>query len=308
MAITGLPVTIAANGLGIPVVDSVNGPLATTCNFGMPVVIATNGYGIPLNLGGAAGAWTPSQLTGLMGWYSADVGVTQTAFAVSQWNDRSGAGNNLTQATATNKPTYSATSFNGRQGVTFDSNDLLQSAVSMVHGGSNKLSVFVAINFPTILNGGRVVTFYSGSGSDFNNPNAIPLINGSADIGGYRGGASNDTWAITANTPYRVGSVYDGTLHTMYRDNVASGSPAASTGNFPTPGALWLGNSTTSGNFCLAEIIVTNTAVTATDRTNIENYLFTRWWGAVAAARYLVNKDNGYIVNKDSAYITTPEG
>lgn len=306
---TGLPVTIAANGLGIPVVDSVNGPLATTCNFGMPVVIATNGYGVPLNLAGAAPGpgWTPAQLAGLIGWWMADVGVTQAAGAVSAWADQSGAGHNVTQSGAP-KPVYNATSFNNKQGITFSST-YLQSG-TYVQGGTNKMSCFAAAKKITTIGTNDVWVSYSGppSANFYDNVGSAGLLTNTGTgnaVGGYRVSQLDDQ-AIVLGTSYRVGSIFDGTNHTAYINNVASGSPVASSGNFISPGLLMLGAGLVSGapaggsNICLAEIIVTNTAVSATDRNNIETYLFNKWWGSTG---YLINKDSAYILNKDSAYI-----
>jgi hypothetical protein len=69
---------------------------------------------------GSRTPWTPEDLgASLIAWWDADAGVVQTDGAVSQWIDGVGA-LTLAQATADNQPVYSATSFNGRPGVTFD--------------------------------------------------------------------------------------------------------------------------------------------------------------------------------------------
>lgn len=57
----------------------------------------------------------------LLAWWSADRSdlVTVTGIGVSSWRDAV-AGYDMVQATDANRPTYSATSFNGAPGVTFD--------------------------------------------------------------------------------------------------------------------------------------------------------------------------------------------
>jgi hypothetical protein len=62
------------------------------------------------SLGGAATApWTPDALSSstLKAWYKADdaASITSSSGAVSQWNDKSGNGNHVVQATGTAKPT-----------------------------------------------------------------------------------------------------------------------------------------------------------------------------------------------------------
>lgn len=66
--------------------------------------------------------WTPAQLgASLLGWWDAERAdlITQSSGAVSSWKDIVGA-YDAVQATGASKPTYSATSFNGRPGVSFD--------------------------------------------------------------------------------------------------------------------------------------------------------------------------------------------
>lgn len=61
--------------------------------------------------------------TALRLWLKADAGVTGTP--VSQWNDQSGRGNHLIQATSTNRPVLTANALNGFPALTFDNNDYL---------------------------------------------------------------------------------------------------------------------------------------------------------------------------------------
>jgi len=73
----------------------------------------------------ALGPATPQTIMGanLVGWWTADRGVTDAGGgAVSSWVDRIG-GYDLTQASAGARPTWSAASFNGRPGVSFDGGD-----------------------------------------------------------------------------------------------------------------------------------------------------------------------------------------
>jgi hypothetical protein len=80
-------------------------------------------------------AFNPAQLQPLA-WYEASPAtVTLAGTAVSEWRDRSGNGHHLTQTSSGNRPSYSATSWNGASpSVTFDgSNDFLEYPAS---GGS----------------------------------------------------------------------------------------------------------------------------------------------------------------------------
>lgn len=84
--------------------------------------------GLSLGRGGSgsgAGPWNPGRLgTSLLGWWDAERAdkLTLNASSVTTWTDIVG-NYAATQAVAGAKPTYSATSFNGRPGVTFDGTD-----------------------------------------------------------------------------------------------------------------------------------------------------------------------------------------
>lgn len=68
--------------------------------------------------------WTPANITTDF-WLDAEDAstITLSSGVVSQWNDKSGNGKHATQPTAAERPTYSATSFFGKAGLTFDGVD-----------------------------------------------------------------------------------------------------------------------------------------------------------------------------------------
>lgn len=64
--------------------------------------------------------WTPAALgASLKAWWVAGLGVTLDGGAVASWDDQSGNGNHLSQTTAGNRPTVSATPINGRTALQF---------------------------------------------------------------------------------------------------------------------------------------------------------------------------------------------
>lgn len=66
------------------------------------------------------GGGDPSSIAGLLGWWKADTGITKDGSDfVSQWDDQSGNGKHLTQATSGNRPTWEASIKNGLPGVKF---------------------------------------------------------------------------------------------------------------------------------------------------------------------------------------------
>jgi hypothetical protein len=82
--------------------------------------------------------WNPSMITTALWLDAADAStITQSSNLVSQWNDKSGNGRNAT-ASSTARPTYSATAFNSKPGLTFD-------------GNSDDMSFFRVSNFRTYI-------------------------------------------------------------------------------------------------------------------------------------------------------------
>ena len=76
--------------------------------------------------GGFRGAWSPGSLgTALLGWWDAERDtskITQSGGLVSSWADLVGS-YAATQGVSASRPVWSATSFNGRPGITFDGSD-----------------------------------------------------------------------------------------------------------------------------------------------------------------------------------------
>jgi lysophospholipase L1-like esterase len=77
------------------------------------------------------GSFSPLQLTSLRAWYKSDVGIT-IATGVSQWNDQSGNGNHLVQATGGAQPLRTNNSINNLPAITFDGvNDFMVNAFTI---------------------------------------------------------------------------------------------------------------------------------------------------------------------------------
>lgn len=79
------------------------------------------------NVGGAISVtsrgWSPARLPGIVGWWDASNAASITASGsparVSQWNDLSGNGHDLTQGTGASQPTSGVESQNGKNAVGF---------------------------------------------------------------------------------------------------------------------------------------------------------------------------------------------
>ena len=99
-----------------------------------------------------------SPVAGYKAWYDASdtATITVSGSAVTQWNDKSGNGYNLTQSTAAYRPLSGTRTLNSKNVIDFDgSNDSLQAAtasnwtfLSNSGGSSIFLVIFVAVHPP----------------------------------------------------------------------------------------------------------------------------------------------------------------
>lgn len=244
----------------------------------------------------AAPAWTPANLgSALVAWYDAGdaASITESGGAVSQWNDKSGHGYHLTQATGGKKPTYSATGFMGKGGIVFNgTSTTMATGLTAVPLGTDTVSVFAMAQMDTqeTPRAARLVGFQgNGDGTDTTGPQSASLIllSGAADaITGYRSGFKSATGLSSGgfgvpnpSNFYRIGSVWDGTNHTTYLNGTAQ-TPVASTGNFASPGRLRIGSDPGESSFwkaSLKEIVVLNRAPTSDERTLLDAYLQSSW-------------------------------
>lgn len=97
-----------------------------------------------------AGGWSPADLTLVRGWYDAadTATISVSGTAVTQWNDKSSYGKNLTQSTAGSRPTSGVSTLNGKNVITFDGGDFLGASTAadwtFLTDGTDYLIGFVA--------------------------------------------------------------------------------------------------------------------------------------------------------------------
>lgn len=245
--------------------------------------------------GQGSAAWAPTDLgAALKGWFIADTGVYTDAGStlasdgqtVQQWNDQSGNGVNISQATSGQRPTYRATGFNSQKGIQFvkANSQLLTSGATAFALGGTTFSAYVVMFFTgaTGVNG-RIVSFmYASDATDFSTAeSAIPLLAPDpASIGGYRFGSPRGNIAAAVNTNYRVGAIFDGTDHKIYLNNSA-GTPSASSGTFGATGQIgiggYAGGSPEYLDGTIAEVVLTNSALSSGDRLSLDDYFKAKW-------------------------------
>lgn len=237
----------------------------------------------------SATTWTPAKLTGLVAWYKADVGVSLSGSNVTGWADQSGHGYNLVVGTGGTSPVFNATGFNGRQTIAFTaaSSEYLVTSTSTSVGIVNMGSTTTASGFAVgqgVSPQGFGVAFgmvgVNENGCSAFADSGCFIMAAGLGLAAWRNGQMSTT-AYTTSTNYRFGSIFDGANNTFYLNNAAS-TPVASTGAFFSTGNISIGSlrSDTPLNLWdgpLSEIVLTNTALSSTDRGNLDNYFRAKW-------------------------------
>ncbi|MFN8079042.1 MAG: fibronectin type III domain-containing protein [Kineosporiaceae bacterium] len=211
-----------------------------------------------------------------------DTGCTTAATAgnsVACWKDRSTNGNNLTQSTASMKPT--ATSSGGRLLPVADGNDdMSSSTLTGIPSGTAASTTFI-VGSVSASSGSNSWPFFSGSGGtgarrDYTYSGGTGAV--SVDVNGGGATISDGTWTVNATR------IMDSQFNSGTYDLVRDGRPRVSAAYaFNTSGttsgyifALWQGP--------LKEVLVLSTAPTTAQRRQIDEYLARKWSVAITPA------------------------
>lgn len=229
--------------------------------------------------------WRPDSLgSNLALWLDAEDAstITLNGSTVSQWNDKSGNGRNVSQATATNQPTYQATGLNAKPTLSSDGNDVLRGTVT-INELADAVSVFCVSTLETTsASYARLVSYQaSGNPNDFGNSASFSLSRNIAlqEYFLYRNNASVATIATTYSQASIIGAIYNGTNGTLYEDGTASTS-GASVGAFGKTATLSIFN-TVAGTETwvgkVSEIVMASSALSTINRQRLEGYLAWKW-------------------------------
>jgi hypothetical protein len=218
---------------------------------------------------------TPAEISSLIAWYRPEElsGYAEGGL-LAQWNDASGNGNHILNATASAQPVVRKSTLNGLDVVQFVSADQLATAAITGIGGANSLtliSVFKRVDGDASivfgLSGTSESTIYAiGSGSS-----GDPCIHGDGVL------VSGPTLDLTA---YKIGCVIrSGNSSLLYKNNglFNSGTESRTTianilrmgRKFSTSGYYWHGY--------IAEAIMYNKALSTDERNAVHEYLSNKY-------------------------------
>lgn len=221
---------------------------------------------VPVVLGSP---FTPKRLPGLQLWLDAGVGLFSDAgitpavpdATIQQWNDQSGLGQNVSQATAGSRPQFKANILGGRPVLRLDGTDdrLFGTIVSVAQP-------FTAI---IVANVGASA---SGSKTPFGFTSASIYMNVNEQAGLFAGAAADSTAAIDGAFKI-LGGVFQGAASVLRVNGVPT---VLNPGGNATGTGVNLGSNSTPLEFIagdIAEAILCQGALPATWIARVERYL-----------------------------------
>lgn len=238
----------------------------------------------PLNLLVPASVWLDAEDT---------TTITLNGATVSQWNDKSGNARNVSQATAADQPTYSATGLNGKPILTFDGSDLLSNtAPGALLRNVPGATLAAVVNYTNNTAGRAVCSVATASAGQ---TRSALLVNNTTATGYLVGGRRLDanSFQISGSTTFSAATtvLQFGVLDYANSDafSYVNGTLEATNTAFQTSGntsdtnsaALYVGASATGGTNPLigsvAEIVIVPAALSADQRQRLEGYFAWKW-------------------------------
>jgi hypothetical protein len=237
--------------------------------------------------GGTPSATQPNATglaTNLVLWANGDNGILRDASSGTlQWSDLSGSGNNIAQAVAGNRPTWVSGAINGRPVLRFNTSQFMTSAASF----GTPYTIFTISK----MNNGSDSRFISSANTNW-------LM---GNWGTFQNVMYANGWVTAASgpTPDNLTHMYaatgTGALTTFYDFSTTIASNA---GGVSGPGQLqlnsWSNGLTEASDGDVAEVIIYNRVLTATELQGVRNYLAAKY--AIAGSggsAYTYNWSNG---------------
>jgi hypothetical protein len=228
-------------------------------------------------VGRSQGLFTPS-LNNLSLWLDAADAATivSSGGQVSQWNDKSGLGNNVTQGVGANQPITGTRTINSRNTIDFNGTTHSMAGPSGLYSVSNGNNCIILV-FAADLAGGATQRIYSAqetTGRHYIGINATG-VTGTCQAAGA--GPATETWAKDANAHMSF-LARSGTAQNV---NIDGGLGAAnSSATSFTSTVVTIGAQTSASNFYdgrIAELLVYSRRPSDGEINRIAQYLCAKW-------------------------------
>ncbi len=198
--------------------------------------------------------------------------ITESSGSASQWNDKSGIGNNSTQGTGSAQPTTGTDTINGKNALDFDGTSdfmSLDSDLSLV----DDWSIFIVSNTDDTTSVRMLL------GDDTNNSKIGINASGNLFVRADNLGSSDETLAfasgnsilyISKDASDKVDAAFNGgSLNRLFADVAQTGTSIFGRIGVDDSANFWDGN--------IAEIIVYDRALSASERAEVESDLTPKW-------------------------------
>jgi hypothetical protein len=219
--------------------------------------------------------------------------ITASSGAVSQWNDRSGNGYNVTQGTAVNRPTTGSATLNGLNVISFDGGDGLNRIASSILGqnvsGLTMYAVHTINAFPASGLVGEVLRITRGTSRDtrciFRSVNAGAMQTGGRTLDGDSFPTVSSSIIPTGKPLIQVG-VFDYANLRLFQyingvlDGVIDPFNTATTTSNTASQAIGVGNNTLGSNNyngIIGEVLVYHAKHNEPEINAVASYLNQKW-------------------------------
>jgi prepilin-type N-terminal cleavage/methylation domain-containing protein len=205
--------------------------------------------------------------------------ITQASSKVSQWNDKSGNGNNLTQSTEGSKPVYSASALNSKAGISFDGTDDTLGLWSQLIWTWDEWDIFAVVENNNLNKDSYMLSQWD---SAFSTRTIFMWHYSDAKLSAFNGGGYEPraSTVMVEGNPYLLGSSYDGTNMALSVNGVEEATLNAGSitladldlhlWSSSIPSRFWTGD--------VGEVVVFKRKLTDFEADQVVNYLNTKWW------------------------------
>lgn len=243
----------------------------------------------------------PTDVNNIKLWLDASDATTITASSgdVSQWNDKSGLGNNVSNAGA-GKPTTGAATINSKNVIDFNlaNSEYLARSDALGLSGNPSITIFIVLKTVAAGSGQRFLTIgngaVAGQSIQYATDGSYRYGNGSCIFSNLSTNAELTRWVKTAGGVYASASEPQLWINTVQKTTASSSASVINIANTNlTIGAGHGGSPASFYSGYVAEIIIYNAILTNDEIASIEDYLNDKWGLGLTTTCPLCSTDDG---------------
>lgn len=203
--------------------------------------------------------------------------ILESGGLVSQWNDKSGNGNNVTQGTGANKPTTGVTTQNGKNVLDFDGNDSLDMP-SALFSISNAANTIFVVGKRNVDSGSQVLMIFEEGSGNFRAGIFYDSAAGTVTARNDTGAGTNISSSGITTDFAIMHSTFDGVAgQTVSMNGVTNSNAGGSAESGIDIGTIGSGSASLPLTGSIAEIIIYNRELSAFEILLVEQYLSNKW-------------------------------